>query len=61
MSEKKVDTEAANDQNRRSGKDRRQTDRRDPARVDDDKGIFSTRKEDRRKASRRTEDREPAE
>lgn len=42
---------------RRSGTDRRKEDRRDTAR-DQEKGILSTRKEDRRKEDRRKEDRE---
>ena len=40
---------------RRSGTDRRQQERRDIIR-DEDKGVFSTRKEERRKSGRRKED-----
>jgi hypothetical protein len=40
---------------RRSGADRRQQERRDTVR-DENKGVFSTRKEERRKSGRRKED-----
>lgn len=56
MSEEKPDTDSSPRPERRSGKDRRQTDRRDTVRNGDDKGILSTRKADRRKGGRRKED-----
>lgn len=56
MSEEKTATEPSPRPERRSGKDRRQSERRDVARNDNDKGILSTRKEDRRKGERRNHD-----
>jgi hypothetical protein len=55
MSTKKAKTAKAEVKERRSGTDRRKDDRRDRAR-DADKGILSTRKEERRKGGRRKED-----
>jgi hypothetical protein len=55
MSTKKGQTKKADPQERRSGTDRRKDDRRDTAR-DADKGILSTRKEERRQGGRRKED-----
>jgi hypothetical protein len=55
MSTKKAKTAKAEVKERRSGTERRKDDRRDTAR-DADKGIFSTRKEERRKGGRRKED-----
>ena len=60
MSEKKSESDnTAARQERRSGSDRRQADRRNPARIGDDKGILSTRKENRRLGSRRRQEGQP--
>ena len=55
MSTKKAKTAKAEVKERRSGTERRKDDRRDTAR-DADKGILSTRKEERRQGGRRKED-----
>jgi hypothetical protein len=55
MSTKKAQAKKAAPKERRTGADRRKDDRRDTAR-DADKGILSTRKEERRQGGRRKED-----
>ena len=57
MSTKKAKIEKAEIKERRSGTERRKDERRDTVR-DADKGILSTRKDERRKSGRRKEDRE---
>ena len=57
MSEEKPESDNTDShQERRSGVDRRQGDRRNPARTGDDKGVLSTRKQDRRRSPRRREE-----
>jgi hypothetical protein len=55
MTTEKTEVEEKPTVERRSGQDRRKTERRDTAR-DKDKGILTTRTEDRRKGGRRKED-----
>ena len=55
MTREKTEVEENPNVERRSGKDRRKTERRDTSR-DKDKGILTTRTEDRRKGGRRKED-----
>ncbi len=57
MRTKKVKTAKEIIEEKRSGTDRRKDDRRDTSR-DADKGVLSTRKEERRKGGRRKEERE---